>query len=143
MCFLSSSSDRRWVSFMAHKSKKQLLAERERTQAELKRLRGYLEVEAERIINSGEDSVDAAADIYEREKTLAIIQTLENKLLGIEHALRAAEKGSYGICEVCGQPIDPERLDAVPHTTTCVKCQAKLERRPRRGPLTVVPLDDE
>ncbi len=128
---------------MAHKSKKQLLAERERTQAELKRLRSYLEVEAERIINSGEDSVDAAADIYEREKTLAIIQTLENKLLGVERALRAAEKGSYGICEVCGQPINPDRLEVMPHTTTCVKCQAKLERRPRRGPLTVAPMDED
>lgn len=128
---------------MAHESKRQLLAERERTQAELKRLRSYLEVEAERIINSGEDSVDAAADIYEREKTLAIIQTLQNKLLAIEHALRAAEKGSYGICEICGQPIDPERLEVMPHTTTCIKCQAKLERRSRRGPLTVAPLDDE
>lgn len=128
---------------MAHESRRQLLAERERTQAELKRLRSYLEVEAERIINSGEDSVDAAADIYEREKTLAIIQTLQNKLLAIERALRAEEKGSYGICEICGQPIHPERLEVMPHTTTCIKCQAKLERRPRRGPLTVAPVDDE
>jgi DnaK suppressor protein len=128
---------------MTYESKRQLLAERERTQAELKRLRSYLEVEAERIINSGEDSIDAAADIYEREKTLAIIQTLQNKLLAIERALRAAEKGSYGICEICGQPIDPERLEVMPHTTTCIKCQAKLERRPRRGPLTVAPMDDE
>ncbi len=128
---------------MAQESKRQLLAERERTQAELKRLRSYLEVEAERIINSGEDSVDAAADIYEREKTLAIIQTLQNKLQAIERALRAAEKGNYGICEICGQAIDPERLEVMPHTTTCIKCQAKLERRPRRGPLTVAPVDDE
>lgn len=128
---------------MAHRSKKQLLAERERTQAEVKRLRSYLVVEAERIIDSGEDSVDAAADIYEREKTLAIIQTLQNKLQAIERALRAAEKGSYGICEVCGQPIAPGRLEVMPHTTTCITCQEKLERGPRRRPFTAAPMDDE
>jgi RNA polymerase-binding transcription factor DksA len=113
---------------------KKLQAERDRTQAELKRLRSYLEAEVERITESGEDSVDAAADIYEREKTLAIIQTLERKLAAIERALRAAEKGGYGICEICGEPIDPARLAAMPHTTTCIKCQEKLERTQHRKP---------
>ena len=62
---------------MATDKIKKLQAERERTMAELKRLRSYLEDEVERVIDGGEDSVDAASDIYEREKTLAIIQTLE------------------------------------------------------------------
>lgn len=113
---------------------KELQAERDRTQAELKRLRSYLEAEVERITESGEDAVDAAADIYEREKTLAIIQTLERKLVAIERALRAAEKGGYGICEICGEPIDPARLAVMPHTTTCIKCQEKLERTQPRKP---------
>ncbi|MGC8787497.1 MAG: TraR/DksA family transcriptional regulator [Anaerolineae bacterium] len=113
---------------------KKLQVERDRTQAELKRLRSYLEAEVERITESGEDSVDAAADIYEREKTMAIIQTLERKLAAIERALRAAEKGGYGICEICGEPIDPARLAAMPHTTTCIKCQEKLERMQPRKP---------
>ncbi|MGQ9493435.1 MAG: TraR/DksA family transcriptional regulator [Anaerolineae bacterium] len=113
---------------------RKLQAERDQTQAELRRLRSYLEIEVERITEGGEDSVDAAADIYEREKTLAIIQTLERKLVAIERALRSAEKGSYGICEICGEPIDPARLAVMPHTTTCIKCQEKLERAQRRKP---------
>jgi RNA polymerase-binding transcription factor DksA len=81
------------------------------------------------------DAVDIATDLYEREKTLAIIRTLENKLDSIERALRATEKGSYGICEVCGEAISPGRLEVLPHTTTCVKCQEKLEgKRQRRSP---------
>lgn len=118
---------------------KELQAERDRTQAELKRLRSYLETEVERITESGEDAVDAAADIYEREKTLAIIQTLERKLVAIERALRAAEKGGYGICEICGELIDPARLAAMPHTTTCIKCQEKLERTQPRKPSLFTP----
>lgn len=111
---------------------KELRAQREHTQTELKRLRTYLEDEVERVIDGGEDSVDAASDIYEREKTLAIICTLEKKLVGIEHALQVAMKGEYGICEVCHLPIDPARLEAMPSTTTCVRCQEKLERAQRR-----------
>jgi len=128
---------------MATDKIKKLQAEREHTRAELKRLRGYLEDEVERVIDGSEDSVDAASDVYEREKTLAIIQTLEKKLAAVEHALQAAEKGGYGICEVCGNAIDPARLAAVPHSTTCIKCQEKLERLQRRRPLSSFALRDE
>ena len=123
--------------------KEKLQAERERTEAELKRLRSYLETEVDHVIDGGEDSIDAAADIYEREKTLAIIQTLKNKLAAIERALRAAERGGYGICEVCGKPIDPARLEVMPHTTTCVTCQKKLERMPRPRQPTTFHLEEE
>jgi DnaK suppressor protein len=128
---------------MVDKQTKRLLAERKRTLEELKRLRSYMEVGEERIISSGEDSVDAAADVYEREKTLAIIQTLQKKVASIERALRAAEKGSYGICEVCHQPVDPARLEVMPHTTTCVQCQARLERQPGYRPTITYPREEE
>jgi RNA polymerase-binding transcription factor DksA len=129
---------------MVDTEREKLLAERERTLAELERLRSYLETEIdERIIDGSEDSVDAASDVYEREKTLAIIQTLEKKLVSIERALHIAEKGGYGICEICGEKIDPERLAIMPHTTTCVKCQARLERSPRRRPRSSLPLEEE
>jgi phage/conjugal plasmid C-4 type zinc finger TraR family protein len=122
---------------------KKLQAERERTKAELKRLRSYLEDEVERVIDGSEDSVDAASDVYEREKTLAIIQTLEKKLASVEHALEAAKKGGYGVCEICGKPIDPARLAAMPHSTTCITCQEKLEHQQRRRPLAAFGLRDE
>ncbi len=119
-----------------------LRIERERTLAEVRRLRSYMEVEVDRIIDGGEDSVDAAADVYEREKTLAIIQTLEKKLASVERALSVAEKGRYGICEVCGEPINPDRLAVMPHSTTCIRCQQKLERSPRRR-FRSLPLDEQ
>jgi DnaK suppressor protein len=122
---------------------KRLQAERERTKAEVQRLRSYLEDEVERVIDGSEDSVDAASDVYEREKTLAIVQTLEKKLASVERALRAAERGGYGICEICGNPIDPARLAVMPHSTTCIKCQEKLERQQRRRPLAAFTLRDE
>ncbi len=128
---------------MMESEKGKLEAEREETELELKRLRKELETEVERRVDGGEDSVDAAADVYEREKTLAIIRTLEVKLQGIQRAIEMASRGTYGICEICGIAIDPDRLEVVPHTTTCVQCQQKLERASRSRARVTFRLDDE
>ena len=122
---------------------RKLQAEREHTRAELKRLRSYLEDEVERVIDGSEDSVDAASEVYEREKTLAIIQTLEKKLASVERALEIAAKGGYGICEVCHNPIDPARLAVMPQSTTCISCQEKLERQHSRRPLAAFAMREE
>ena len=111
--------------------KARLCAEREQTLEKLQRLRSYLSTRIDQISAGGKDPVDAASDIHEREKTLALIRTMERKLAGIERASDAIEKGSYGICEICGERINPARLAAIPHATTCVSCQDKLDRRVR------------
>ncbi len=118
------------------KEMERLEKERRRTEAEIARLRSYLETEMERAPGEDEDAPDAAADIYEREKTLSLIRALEDKLASIEHALRSTAIGKYGICERCGERIDPARLEIMPHTSLCVRCQSELERRtrPRRQP---------
>lgn len=106
---------------------KELERERHETVAELERLYSYMKSEPD----MGGDEVDL--DVYEREKNLALIQTLERKLKAIDRALRSAEKGGYGICERCGQRIDPARLRALPHTTLCIGCKSRLERMNRSG----------
>lgn len=110
------------------REKRKLEKGRAETLAELEHLREYLrrgEVDA--------DAEEADPDLYEREKTLALIRALERKLESIEQALRLAEKGTYGICERCGEKIDPARLEALPHTTLCVKCKSQMERVARMG----------
>ena len=73
--------------------------------------------------NMAEPSADEAdLDAYEREKTLALIQTLERKIDSIDHALRLARNGTYGICESCGERIDPARLAILPETKRCINC---------------------
>jgi DnaK suppressor protein len=74
------------------------------------------------------DAEEADPDLFEREKTLTLIRTLEDKLASVERALRLAEKGTYGICERCGEKIDRARLEALPHTTLCVKCKSQMEQ---------------
>ena len=49
----------------------------------------------------------------------------------IEAALQRLDAGTYGVCERCGQPIPPRRLEALPYATLCVACQALEERATR------------
>lgn len=114
------------------KEQKRLEEERRRTQEEIARLRSYLETEIERGGVEEEDIPDSAAEIYEREKTLALIRTMEDKLAAIEHALRSSAVGTYGICERCQEEIDPARLEIMPHTSLCIRCASEAERRGRR-----------
>ena len=106
---------------------KRLEEERAQTTERLERLREALRAEVEPATDKG------YPDIYEREKNLALVQRLEQKLDSINRALRLQQMGNYGICERCGQTIDPERLEALPDTTLCMKCKQEIERLARRG----------
>jgi len=74
------------------------------------------------------DVIDQAA----RESNLAFelrLRDREQKLLKkIEKALKKIEDGSYGICEVCGEPINEKRLIARPEATLCIECKRAQER---------------
>ena len=66
------------------------------------------------------DPADQASETFEREKDVAILEQLENDLAEIEAALQRLDEGSYGIDEVTGEPIAPERLEAYPIARTNV-----------------------
>jgi RNA polymerase-binding protein DksA len=56
----------------------------------------------------------------------------EQALLGqVDDALERMEKGTYGVCERCGEEIDYARLEAIPYATLCIRCQHHLEESPR------------
>ncbi len=68
---------------------------------------------------------EEATESFELEKRLALEQQIRNHLAEVEHALHKFEKGTYGLCDSCGQPIDPARLEALPQASLCVNCKAK------------------
>jgi len=61
---------------------------------------------------------DQASETFEREKDVAILDQLERDLAEIEAALQRLDDGTYGVDEVTGEPIAPERLDAYPAART-------------------------
>ena len=104
-----------------------LLAEEQQVQEELNLLREAMLAEVDI------DPEEGDAEITEREKNAALLAVLESKLQDIQTALRSIEKGNYGVCARCGNPIEPGRLEVKPDATLCVKCQSEVERLSRRG----------
>ena len=57
------------------------------------------------------------------------VRDRERKLRSkVEEALERIEDGTFGICEVCGEPIEMKRLEARPVTTLCIDCKVEQER---------------
>ncbi len=106
---------------MANPMKAKLETELQQALQELKKLDERLEQKAEYGPGKGDPA------IYDWEFTLALRQQAQQKVGTIRHALQRLADGNYGVCERCGKPIDPERLEIVPLAHLCIEC-AKSSR---------------
>ena len=68
-----------------------------------------------------EDKNELADKIEEQQTNDAIVSELETRRLSVEDALKRIEDGTYGLCTVCGQSIDEQRLEANPAAYTCIE----------------------
>src|SRR5690242_21437077 len=71
------------------------------------------------------DLADQASGNNEVHIQLKLKQTDAKILQAIEEALFRMEKGVYGICRDCGEPIAAARLEAIPWTRVCISCKQK------------------
>lgn len=96
------------------------------------KIKKELEEKREEIISFLKPSVEverADLDDYElahhyqvSEQQNSLNSFNQNILLQIENALEKIEKGTYGICDQCHMPIDPERLKVIPYANFCIDC---------------------
>ncbi len=109
--------------------------------AELERFRALLEQERADVRHQLEDSganpdaqsldgldydfgfADSAQSTAERNRVLALVDGLRERLADIELAIAKLEKGTFGSCERCGVAIPLERLEAIPHARLCASCK--------------------
>ncbi len=68
---------------------------------------------------------EEAAEAAELETRLEMEKRIKGQLAAVEHALEKFDKGTYGLCDSCGQPIEAARLEALPYASVCMKCKAK------------------
>ena len=121
-------------------TKRDLQAYRKRLEGELAELNGQrrdLEEatgaslsEASGEVGFDEEYADAGSYTFERERDLSLVDNVNDLIEKVEHALARIDDGSYGRCEACGNPIEAERLDALPYTTLCL-VDARRRVRPR------------
>jgi RNA polymerase-binding transcription factor len=82
-------------------------------------------------MSKGFGESDFAQVLSDRANSETIKRVLEQDREQAERAQARQAKGVYGVCEDCGQKIAPERLEALPDATRCIKCQAEWERGDR------------
>lgn len=62
---------------------------------------------------------DVAENIEEFENNRGILNNLEIRLNEVKKSIGKIESGEYGVCEVCGEKIEEDRLEANPAAPTC------------------------
>jgi DnaK suppressor protein len=110
--------------------------------ADLKKIRSLLESEKKRLLEEleqlnadGRPSEDRregspfgkreeeATESLELEKRLAMEKRIKDQLTANDDATRKIDAGTYGICESCGKPIEPARLEILPTARRCMNCK--------------------
>jgi len=87
---------------------------------------GVKPLQGQAEVNSRQgDLADQASGTNEVHIELKRKQTDAKILQAIEEALARIEKGTFGICRDCGEPIAPARLNAIPWTRVCITCKEK------------------
>lgn len=79
------------------------------------------------------DFAEAATQRENDEVLGAISDSARAELVLLEAALRRLDEGRYGSCSVCADPIEEERLEAVPYADRCRACAEGPVGRPGRG----------
>ncbi len=79
-------------------------------------------------LNYDSNFADSSQVTAERGENEALVNELRNALIEVERALAKVEKGTYGICEKCGNQISPARLEAKPAVRTCIDCATNNRR---------------
>jgi DnaK suppressor protein len=107
-----------------HSSRDRLEADRRRTSRRLVALSDDYAgvVAASRDTNADDEHDPEGTTIaFERSQVDALMRQAREHLAEVDAALARVEAGTYGVCEVCGEPIPDGRLEARPTARTCVE----------------------
>ena len=73
------------------------------------------------------DAVDAAFEATGEELASQLAELEAKELVQVERALVRLKQGKYGLCDGCAVKIPVMRLNALPYSTLCIKCQRESE----------------
>ncbi len=119
-----------WEVRLSHASdlkamRKQLLTKRKEVVEGVSRAREMGSVETE---SGAPDIADRATSAFQREFSFSLSEN-EGKILRlIDEAIARLDNGRFGMCTHCEQPIEKQRLQAVPWTRHCIACQELQDR---------------
>lgn len=75
------------------------------------------------------DELDVATHDINASLNKRLLERQQAFVRRINIALEKIEDGTYGLCEECGEEINPRRLLARPVAVLCIDCKEKQERK--------------
>jgi DnaK suppressor protein len=84
-------------------------------------------------IEKSPDALDEVQHASERELAIRNLDRESNLLRNVRAALRRIDEGSFGVCLHCEEDINPKRVNAVPWTAFCIRCQEMADRQSAEG----------
>ena len=78
---------------------------------------------SELITERSNDPMDQIQSRIDLDMAVLALNTDFKTQKAVETAIALLDTGEYGICQECGEPINPKRLEAIPWTILCVRCQ--------------------
>lgn len=112
-------------------ARERLEAARTATAAQITALRrDYDGIVAANALAAVDDEHDpeGSSTAFERAHTVALLAQARHRLTDLDEALRRLDRGDYGRCRSCGEPIPAERLDILPAAAYCTTCAADRSR---------------
>ena len=76
------------------------------------------------------DEGDIAAASTDNLINEEIMASQQKELIEIEDALYKISNGTYGVCEMCEEPIGMQRLKVKPYAKYCITCRQIAEKSP-------------
>jgi RNA polymerase-binding transcription factor DksA len=83
------------------------------------------------IASYSQHMADEGTDNFDRDFALSLVSTEQEALSEIDEAINRIFNGTYGVCDITGEPISEERLMAVPFTKHSLEGQKQLEKNRR------------
>jgi DnaK suppressor protein len=108
--------------------RRELESRRERTRERVESLAERPELGAAQ--GFGKRIGDGTTEAISRLTDIGVGRSLETGLARTDRALAKLDDGTYGLCDACGEPIAPARLEALPDSVLCVGCAAAERRAP-------------
>ncbi|MFP4332361.1 MAG: RNA polymerase-binding protein DksA [Campylobacterales bacterium] len=110
--------DIKFFKDMLEERKKQILNNIESVQKELSEISEF----------DGGDEADVASRSTNSILEVALSKQQKKELEDIEDALLKIKNGSYGVCEMCEEPVGTQRLKVKPQAKYCITCREIAEK---------------
>jgi DnaK suppressor protein len=75
---------------------------------------------------------DQGSDTNLMEQNVMMMEQERDKIRELNDALQKVNDGLFGVCEICGENIEENRLEVIPYTRYCMDCKSKEEDKKRR-----------